>query len=222
MKSELIKVSNDVACPVSHSPRYKDANEVVLHGVYIRRYKKTEHKLFINNGHLMARYKYPIIERTFISPMLNDFNLHHCGGWFWPGVKEEGIATRVANKEKPMGFICFRADNMEGLAILEKEAQVKGLATKHARSEWGTQELGVSNRGKMGELFDLEHLAEDYSRYYEAIGVKDPGFSWILDWQEKELSELPDYDYANPSGIRELICTGLILGYPVETTVASL
>ena len=77
---KLEKISDDPKS-LKRIGRYKDEKGFSLHGIFKRTYSKTQDILFINNGHLMAKYKYPIIETKFNSPMLNAFNLHLCGGW---------------------------------------------------------------------------------------------------------------------------------------------
>jgi hypothetical protein len=105
MKNPLTKISNDLLEQERPYPgHYRDQNGIPLHGIYVRQYQKTEDKLIISNGNLMRKYKYPHINQTFHSPMLNDYNLHLCGGWRWWGVNDIECITRVFNGKKPMRF----------------------------------------------------------------------------------------------------------------------
>ena len=45
---------------------------------------------------------------------------------------------------------------------------------------------------------------------------------FILSLKNIEITSYLTSDYANPNTTKEIIITGLILGYPVETTVAIL
>lgn len=98
MKKPLIKVSDDV---LQENPFRKgdfcDENNVPLHGVYTRKseYEGEEEKLFISNGHLLSIYEYPIIKRTFHSPLVNDYNLNFCGEWSCNSVSYSECLTRV-------------------------------------------------------------------------------------------------------------------------------
>lgn len=102
----IIKKISDDTPPINKHfrGRHRDASGEVMHGVYLREYKNTLHKLFINNGHIMNTYRYPKIDTMFHSLMLNAYNLHLCGGWHFPGVEQTECLTRVIAGLKPMGF----------------------------------------------------------------------------------------------------------------------
>lgn len=83
---------------------------LVLNGTFHRKFKKTEQTLVYGKGHLIRRYAYPLIERRFSSPMVNDYNLCFVGGWFqvdqngrWLGT--DGIMVeRIITGLKPTGW----------------------------------------------------------------------------------------------------------------------
>ena len=105
MKIPLTKIStNLLPIDAPYSGKYRDEDGAVKHGVYLRTYRNTTDKLFINNGHLMRLYKYPNIDYKFFSPKINDYNLHLCGGWSFIGIYTKEAITRVINGLKPVGF----------------------------------------------------------------------------------------------------------------------
>lgn len=166
----LIKVSNDnpPSPKIPYQGRYKE-NGDVMHGIYIREYKKTIDKLFINNGNLMRKYKYPRIERHFSSPMLNDYNLHLCGGWAHHGVEMSESLQRVIDGKKPMGD--YSTFSLSELEYWKGIVQNTGLPhVFYKRPENSINEIGISTEGTFGTIFNLPNLIHDYQMYAKACG----------------------------------------------------
>ena len=230
MKRNLTKVSDDTLPPKGdYAPRYKDPSGNALHGVYVRQYKKTEDKLYINNGHLMSKYKYPRIERKFTSQMLNDFNLHLCGGWAWHGVNSDTVLIeRVANKQKPMGFISTFTEKVDKLLGLIDNTNLE-VMVRPSKYRSDQVEIAIANQGKLNDLFDLSSLMEDYIAYQNATGrirkIEDHTCYSVVPeeiyrFAEYELKDFFSFDYVNHLEDWDIMITGLILGYPIETTVS--
>src|SRR5581483_7855487 len=51
------------------------------------------------NGNEVRTYLYPAIEPRFSSPMVNDDNLHFCGGWSITEVDEGGVHHELNNDD---------------------------------------------------------------------------------------------------------------------------
>lgn len=102
----MIKIDNNVfrINEPEEAGQLHDANGEPLHGIYLTQYNKTEEKQIINNGNLLKKFRYPVIETDFSSPMLNDYNLHLYTSWSWTGVDPMESITRVLDGKKPMGF----------------------------------------------------------------------------------------------------------------------
>ncbi len=65
------------------------------------------------------------------------------------------------------------------------------------------------------DLFDLDSLQRDYVNY---VGNKAIDLKKI---EDKTLDEcIASFDYNNPEGDEEFIITGLVFGYPIESTVS--
>jgi len=167
------------------------------------------------------KYKYPKIDSTFESPMLNAFNLHLCGGWRWPNVNvKEEILNRVIQGLKPVGDIVDEDHNIERFKqIAEKE----GLTFSVYPHSWkGHKSITICRDGKFNEIFDIEALFSDYCKYFLAIFKKTKGR--YQDFRRRiascKLSNFLDFDIGYPNSFSDVIITGLILGYPVWSTVA--
>lgn len=220
--SKLMKISDDVGIDLPHKGSYRHTNKTVLHGIYIRNHSNTQDKLYINNGHLMRKYTYPIIQRKFHSPMVNDYNLHLCGGWAWPSVERIETIHRVISKLKPMG----------SYTIWDKDEDIKNQTMKivldsglphNFKKREKYFDIDICQSGILDELFDMDSLCEDYISYGMLSKWKPKNGeieSIIESLRRKTLSDFLNVDYVNPSNLAETISTGLILGYPIESTVS--
>ncbi len=214
------KISNDPRSS-KRIGRYKGKDGYSLHGIFQRNYRKIQDILFINNGYLLAKYKYPKIESTFESPMLNLFNLHLCGGWFWPNMnKTEEILNRVVIGLKPMGDIVDKNHNIKTISqIAEKEGLVYNI-TPHS---WESHEnIRFCRDIRFDELFNLKALFSDYCRYFLTIFKKTDGEyqKFLARIMNHRLSDFLDFGISTPRIDSDVIITGLILGYPVWSTVS--
>ncbi len=209
MEEGLIKVSDDPIIDLPHKGPYRDGDNKTLHGIYIRDRDDTQEKFFVNNGELIRKYIYPIIKTVFQSEMVNDFNLHFCGEWAWPDIDSKyGLIDRVRRKKKPMGiYVCGTRGELNRLKHTMKYLNLN--ITKKDK------ELGFCQKKSLKDLFDLDSLQKDYDNY---LGRNAIDFKKIAD---KTLDEcIASFDYDNPEDDEELIITGLVFGYPIESTIS--
>lgn len=188
-----------------------------LHGVFHEVLKNVEHTIVFSNGRRVAFYSYPRIIRSFISPLINDFNLNFTGGWFYFDSKEEEyqmLINTVIAKKKPAGFFVGEEHQMRQL---NDQARRAGLVTSlHAypkiKDKW---ELGIGQNLAFGKTFILENAEIDYAKWglnYNLTSLHDHNISKYL----------KGFNYAEPFTPFDLVITGLLLGYPIETTAAIL
>lgn len=207
--------------------RYCDDNGNSLNGLYRRDYKKNSVMLAINNGNVVRRYKYPKIQIPFKSEMVRWENLHFCGGLGIPKADgtnagaDDKLFQAVIHGLKPVGFII--TDKPE---IYINEAMKSQCKYTINNVDWlqDYKEVAIANDGKLKDNFDLNSLIESYKLMSIEVG-------WNLLTKEDEsqlLSKgncylrdfLVDWDYANPKSNYDLVLTGLLLGFPIESTVA--
>jgi DNA-binding PadR family transcriptional regulator len=184
-------------------------------------------KVFLLHGKETYAYEYPNINRKFNSSMLNDDNIFCVDGWsiFPPGeIDYKFILIQVILHQKPMGFIKghskaevdkFRAlAEQNGLAFYAKDESAKWKEPR-----WN---VGFSVKGKFAELFNIDALIEDYQAYFKILGLK-ADFAVIDKLKDRRLEEFLSFNYSGGAkSIENNIITGLILGYPVETTIGYL
>ncbi len=134
--------------------------------------------------------------------------LHFTGGWSWKGADDKALVDRVAKGLKPAGITW---GEIATLVELEEYAKSHGLITHIKKvSLAGQHELGISCRGTFGKLFDLDALVRDYARAgFDASNLSSLAATRLA----SALKEWSDREKDDP-------VTGLLLGYPVETTWA--
>ena len=211
---QAVKVTGEIGSPKQNEIRVvlvpKETIELLKW--WISESKARPDKLYIQNGNLMRKYKYPRIEQVFTSPLVNDYNLHLCGGWSWSGVSNDECITRVLEYAKPMGYL--HTDKDYPSMVEDRACVIKATSAN--------DEIGYSITGTFGEVFDLDALATDYIHFFEALGnseLNNQIYNSIQTLKDLPISRfLGGYDYANPQDMYQLILTGLILGYPIETT----
>jgi hypothetical protein len=189
-------------------------------------------------------YRYPRITPAFASPLVNDVNLALCGGFsVWEketnkDLEDEMIIKQVFDGHKPLGAVYLCVDGEHGLppqatalaqardkvAALVEEAERRGLATRVKRrnipgyyGETICVDAILSHRGTLGNLFDLDALAEDWQSYLVGNPDEAARTAEQLDaLRDMRLEEFMDVDFeAVPTSV-----LGLVLGYPVWSSAA--
>ena len=206
---------------------FVDTSGTILHGIYHAGQESTAHTIVFIHGTCVADYSYPCIDRRFSSPMVNDFNLHFVGRWRWL-FENEGrtLVERIAAQLKPAGLIAVPEEH--GPALLQ-EAMDAGLATVYQDDDArGVRYLGFSVQGRFEDLFDLECLIADYTTYERAFLYPSPDLENTIESMVSRvkndtiISHVEPYLCMNPKDVAGIITSGLVFGYPIETTVAFL
>jgi len=110
-----------------------------------------------------------------------------------------------------MGSLHFWADNEDKALAMFKEIKKEGKKFHfHYEKSDDRITILVAVRGKMKDLFDLDSLIQDYSNI--DIDIEED----VQAVAKMEINEFFE-DWDNKSWL-----TGLILGYPVENTMARL
>lgn len=229
----LIAVDGWVSNSTENQGKYRDKQGFGLSGFYRRDYKETSEMVVMSNGYSILRYKYPkVVDLPFHSPLLRWHNLFHCGGYSVEFPDGEGTNTNdrlleaVCNELKPTGFWPLTSEELEETLRKVKQTDLvwKVSDNSHPRFQY---EIGVANKGRVKDHFDLNKLIESYQLFSnkldcDLLSKKDEEI--ILSFGDFELAWLLEgYDYGNPSKTNhDHVFTGLILGYPVESTVALL
>ncbi len=163
--------------------------------------------------------------RHFCSAMLNDENLRL-------GRSSDGgaLVDRVIAGLKPLAFVDSGDERLLGWV---ERARENGLLVDHFADWRGTRPwwlAAVAIPGRIGELFDLDALLGDYQCRYDGwTGAFDSVADEIERLRGRDMSDYLSFAAAevdlgsimegtrHPAG--EYARTGLLLGYPVATTI---
>ncbi|MGQ4666681.1 hypothetical protein ACUIJN_12760 [Metabacillus halosaccharovorans] len=229
IKGNLLPVSGHswVSSDTSDIGRYKNRDGYGLSGFYFRDFKNMRHAISLDNGHFQTKYRFPIVDIPFSSPMHRWDNLYFCGGYgaTLPDGQQfdtnERLIEYVLKKQKPMGFIVVEKSKIDRF-IQMVEGNLDYKIMPHFREDY--VELGFANIGKIGDLFDIEQLICSYQILNEKMGfeLNESNATKLRKITDCEFKDFFDYDYANPNYMIDCMIVGLILGFPVESTFAFL
>lgn len=194
-------------------------------GIIIKEHKRWNTKQVWVHGYLAMQYRRVPKRVSFASPMVNDENQDLCGGIPRHERPREMavIVDRVLSGLKPLGSTVFPGMDAAGPSI--DQVAMSGLPYSvyavQGHQPYGSTEpwifVEVCQSGTLRDLFDLRAVTAAYSR----SGVSHH----VIDEIRGELPDFADRTLASFFGRFDTNCnpawvTGLVLGYPIENTIA--
>ena len=157
---------------------------------------------------------------------MNWENLNNCGGW-----KEdmEYLQNAVQNNKK---LLAVHIDLPSKTMSFNDFKEYLGNINDSVYSGISTNSFGyifgyVCKKGCVADYIDLENVLNEYKKF--GIILSEESISKIREYMEIEMVDFVwsdankfNYDLANPKNLVELIFGGMLLGYPIESTVAIL
>lgn len=198
---------------------------------YVRTDYVNRSKVSVRLGDIVYRvYRFNNCE-PYVHPMLSWQNLDMCGGWSGDTIKTLRL---VRDQQKPSGHICICNSSIEALQVQLNAygyrdcLQTKKIISRDKKLITRCDVIAVCKENTaLNEIFNIDEVLE----YYERLGVPIKRFADISlikrmcsEPMEILLSE-PNYfiyNFANPKSVEEYVVTGLLLGYPVESTASIL
>lgn len=183
-------------------------------GITIERtdYKNRSKVKVSNNGYNLKTYRFNNVE-CFESPYISWQNLDQCNGW---NTSEEYLHTAVQNGTKLFASIVHTDDvSFEATDDVVVDTRKHGWLKDHSYTH-------ISRKGCLSDYYDLDAVFAHYSR----LGI------YLTGWDKDEIREFCQVelsvfgtddrpmDYLNNTEISHIIVTGLLLGYPLETTTS--
>jgi hypothetical protein len=228
----LIAVDGWVTNDTKDQGKYQNEQGYGFTGFFRRDYKQTSDMVVMYHGYSNLRYKYPkIMDNPFHSPMIRWHNLFFCGGYppitFANGElvdTNNHLLDAVRTGQKPIGFWLLKSDELEETICKAKQADLIWKITSIDYHHF-KYKIGIANKGKVKDHFDLNKLLESYRLFSERLGfdlLNKEEEEIILNHNDLDLSYfINGYDYGSPCKKRyDHVLTGLLLGYPIESTVA--
>lgn len=178
-------------------------------------------------AYTLKNYYYPKIESSTTFPLLSWENLNCCGGWPFD---ESYLLTAVQEGKKPYAgnhiYLKAPEETSEAKARLEKIRSClpdNCTAGEEVVINDRVFPFYICRRGCLKDLFDLEQVLEEYKK----MGLELPGQEQksLFSLGEIELAEFASAApmcYYDTRTDAEYIATGLLLGYPLESTASNM
>lgn len=164
------------------------------------------------------RIFFPVIAEKIKSPYLSWYNLICCSNNYGPIPVVDYMNTAVQNGKKLAATVYPNTmeDYMQMIADLGAEEY---YCCPYHPIEYQYM-LYVSRKGTLADYFDYEQI----KAVYQECGV-ELEWSKIKDYFAKELNyfakeDICDIQLHNGASPEDLMITGLLFGYPVESTIA--
>lgn len=181
---------------------------------------------------LIGSYRFNRVADIFDSPYCSWANLDCCGGWNYD---EAYLDTAVQNGKK---LYAGRTQTLKGPYYPNNPTKKEALQRFQEFSKtlpanvfadieeiFDTEEYlhtFICRKGTISDFFNLDYVFE----FYKALGVELSTSikQTVRDLCKKEIKSFggstPPYIYFNATTQAELITTGLLLGYPIESTAS--
>ena len=182
---------------------------------------------YANRAHTLAKYTFPNVELSVSSPFLSWENLNCCGGWTYD---EKYLFTAVQEGKKLYAGAAIYIGPTGGTS--EAEARLKEITSSLPNYCKAGKEIVknenyfpfyICRRGCLKDFFNLDKVLEDYKRM--GITLYSEQREHLFALSEIELAQFASATpmcYYEADTDTELIVTGLLLGYPLESTASIL
>jgi hypothetical protein len=196
---------------------FKDGEVAFMRSDTVRR-SKVNVKSEAGYNHRIYRFKK--IPEPYQSPYISWANLNCCGGWTFD---KSYLLTAVQEGKK----LCAGITTTDETAF---HAYLDNLSGEYPHFcpppthgwQCTNYHIDVTRKGCIGDYIDLGAVRETYL----ALEIDFLDFKIISEYANKPMIHLldgtVDFDYVNPKSDEQCAVTGLLLGYPLESTAALL
>lgn len=191
-------------------------------------YTKRSKVIFVKENYAFRAYSFNRVTPAYESPYLSWANLDCCGGWAYD---ESYLHTAVQNKQKLYAG-CYFYSNQYGTPERTRQA-IEGMLQSLPSDCVGGYEPAQTDRvisfyicrkGCLADYFDIDAVLD----YYERLGLRVNEFirrnvRYIATFEICSFGQPdPPVDYLSTYDPVSAIITGLLLGYPIESTASFL
>jgi len=155
----------------------------------------------------------------FQSPYISWANLNCCNGWNYD---ESYLLTAVQEGKKLCAGITFNSEDEFGAYVDTLNTEYPYYCPPQRLNGAGTYwyYVDITRKGCISDYIDMDKVQETYI----LLGIDHLNFSEICRYANLPMISLldgtADFDYGNPKDDEQYVITGLLLGYPLESTAA--
>ena len=222
-------VTKELICHAEYSKGeciFDVEREVYDDRVEIKLYRVNRSARFARNSKvqsrvLQTRVEFRNIGTEYESPYLNWYNWFFCAKWVLGMTDDRYLCTAVQKGLKTAAIILHFPPHSRQRQRYKR--RLEHLPDSCAFSHLETGGFFVYHRGAFDSLFDLEKIRYIYERH----GIDDLNWNTINTMSRLDLSCFGDYKTEPfepycPLTREQYVVNGLLLGYPVESTIALL
>lgn len=188
-----------------------------IHGIKMIRtdfVKRSKVSVVFPSGYVIHSYRFNNIPDTFDSPYISWANLDCCNGWTY----DEEYLKRSVYEGKKLYAGIYEAYSSEMLPSVPGILAGKEIDPNNPHSN-----SFVCREGCLADYYDLNAVFEHYKKLGIVLSpasqykIKNICAYRICDFANRETAP---YNYGYSFDAVQLICTGLLLGYPLESTAS--
>ena len=146
-------------------------------------------------------------------PYLSWENLDHCGGWasddtYLLTAVQDGkkAAAQYAEINKPIPNV----EHGNDVEVYHMSEQIHDNYTRN--------QVYITRKCTMNDIFDIDSIIDAYRKHDIFLDKED-----LMPYMERPIMDLMKEEfYVNQRSEAELVITGLMLGYPIESTASIL
>ena len=199
--------------------------------------KRSQVKVFseyAGKRHILRSYRFNHIPDRFDSPFCSWANLDRCGGWssdetYLDTAVQEGKKLYAGRYQhlKSSYFPNFPSRSQalrDFQKIIDEHPEGVTAGIEGRDNSEDTLYTFICREGRIADYFDLQSVSEFYGKL--GLEFSQDVFAQVNALCQIEIKtfggEKPPFLYYQASGPVELITTGLLLGYPIESTASLL
>lgn len=181
-------------------------------------------KVLGKNNYRITEYRFNNIDLKYKTKFMNWQNLDCCGGWAY---SELDLVKQFKNGNKLFAEVIINPDiSKDVFEEIEKCKELDNVEV-HIFPHWLSSDhksFFLIKKGALDHYIDVDKILEDYRSLGLWFISEDQVFTLkcmasedMNTYISKEHNKFC-YDFGNPVGMVELIFTGMLLGYPIEST----
>ncbi len=160
------------------------------------------------------RVQYKNIGEEYQSPFLSWYNLFFCSNNYGPAPDYEYMNHAVQEGKKTASTVYLNLESEEGKLLVSTLPKDCGFMP------YGKSMIYVFHKGCLSDFFDYEQIKSLYKKH----GADPVDWKVVKEYFMKDLSFFGDkqacgFSLQSVGSKEQSIITGLILGYPVESTI---
>ena len=157
------------------------------------------------NGTPIRTYRFNNVPE-YKHPYLSWENLDHCGGW---ATDDRYLLSAVNEGKKPAAQYYY---GYESVPETKKSKDIE-VFVEYIRN-W----VFITRTGSLNDLFDIDSIIEAYKKHDILLDKEE-----LMPYMERPIMDLmKEKFFISQANDTETVITGLMLGYPIESTASIL